>query len=649
MLRRLAEALSLIAIIALGSARAQSALTPPRQERLRRPSVNSQEAGRLTLSDSLRVSKTRLVVSGARPALFLSKPRLPVGAPAQRVARVAERAVEQRASPERRAEGPARIAPAPNSTRITQTDTKVPATPPPAGRAAPPGDSATRLTPLINGAVAWARVSYLSGTSVYIDAGTKQGIKVGTSLEVVRGSAVVAELVAEYVSSNRASCRVLRSTQSVAVGDSARYEAGGIAPTVIAAKASGAMSSTDAASARRSKGRPVRGRLGVRYLRSDPGLGSASVLIRPAFDVRLDGHQMNGTPIGLTLDVRAHQDRRATAEKASVTRVYQGAVDLTTNSGTRLVVGRQFSSGLSSIGIFDGVTLDIDRSRWGAGVLGGSQPEATTFGLSSAIREYGAYVQLHNERNAAPVWSTTFGAIGSYAHGEIDREFAYLATTFTSQRLSWYAAQELDVNRGWKSDAEESSVVPTSTFAMLRLGVTQDFHLNVGYDSRRSVRLYRDFLTPEIEFDDSFRKGMWGGASLTALEKIRVSADARRSSGGSAGAAQSYTGTLSVSRLTPMQLGFRTRATTYDGDVTRGSLASGSLEFTPFGALHIEGTSGIRRDRNIADSLSRAPIRWNEVSADAGLGRSIYILLSAYRESGGTRTSQAYVAISYRF
>jgi hypothetical protein len=128
-----------------------------------------------------------------------------------------------------------------------------------------------------------------------------------------------------------------------------------------------------------------------------------------------------------------------------------------------------------------------------------------------------------------------------------------------------------------------------------------------------------------------------------------VSADARRSSGGNAGSAQSYTGTFSVSRLTPVQLGFRTRATAYDGDVTRGTLASGSVEFTPFGALHIEGTTGIRRDQTPADSLARAPVRWNEVSADAGLGRSIYILLSAYRESGGTRTSQAYVAISYRF
>lgn len=625
MLRRVVAVCGLIVVTALGTAQAQSALTPPKQERLRRPTVNSQDVGRLSLSDSLRVPKPRLI-GASRPATFIAVRRIP---PARLTPRRTVASVTPSVAPPARA-----VAQAPRAAAAPTLTERV--------------ESTVRQATMPNAAVAWARISYLSGSSVYLDAGTKHGLKVGTHLDVMRGPSLVAELVVEYVSSSRSSCRVVKSTQPIAVGDSARYEPTAPEPSMIAARVPA--SSVGTRSQRQSHARPVRGRIGIRYLRSDPGLGPAAVLIRPAFDVRVDGHQMNGTPIGLTLDVRAHQDRRASADNASVTRVYQGAVDVTTRSGTRLAVGRQFSTALSSIGIFDGVALDVNQRRWGVGAFGGSQPEATTFGLSSDVREYGAYVQLHNETNASPAWSTTLGAIGSYAHGEIDREFAYLASMFTSPRFSWYAAQELDVNRGWKSDAEEASVVPTSTFAMLRVGVTRDFQLNVGYDSRRSVRLYRDFLTPEIEFDDSFRQGAWGGASYSALGKIRVSADARRSSGGSAGSAQSYTGTFSVSRLTRLQLGFRGRATSYDGDVTRGSLASGSLEFTPFGSLHIEGTTGLRRDRTLADSLARPNIRWNEISADAGLGRSIYILLSAYRESGiGTRSSQAYVALSYRF
>ena len=599
-------ACSLACCLALGSARAQSALTPPRQERLRRPAVNSQEGGQVTLSDSVRPRRTKLIALVSRPVPHLTVPRIPI----------------PRAG-----------------TRVVST---------PVSR--PVADTGQRLTGNGRSRFAWTRVSYLSGGSVYLDAGTKQGLKVGTHLDVMRDTSFVAELVVEYVSSNRASCSVVRSILPVVVGDSARYPNTATTDTrTIAANALGAAAS-DAHVARRNSLLPVRGRIGVRYLRSDPGLGPASVLIRPAFDMRVDGHQMNGTPFGITLDVRAYRDRRATAT-GNVTRVYQGALEVSpARTGARVTLGRQYSAALTPIGIFDGISVDVDKSRWSGGLLAGSQPEPLRFGLSTAIKEYGAYVQLHNETNAAPVWSTTLGAIGSYAGGEIDREFAYVQSTLTSSRLSLYAAQEVDVNRGWKSDAESSAVVPTSTFAMLRLNVTSDFQLNVGYDGRRSVRLYRDFLTPEIEFDDSFRRGTWGGATVTALGHIRVSADARRSSGGAGGANESYTGSFSVHRLTPLQLGVRGRATSYAGDVARGSLVSAAVEATPIGSLHLEGTAGLRRDLTATDSSAHQNVRGHEVSADLGIGRSVYVLVSVYRENGvRVRSSQAYVALSYRF
>ena len=65
--------------------------------------------------------------------------------------------------------------------------------------------------------------------------------------------------------------------------------------------------------------------------------------------------------------------------------------------GARLSVGRQYSAALSSVSLFDGVTAELNRSRWGLGPFGGLQPDASTMGYSSDIREAGAYVQLHND------------------------------------------------------------------------------------------------------------------------------------------------------------------------------------------------------------------------------------------------------------
>jgi len=155
---------------------------------------------------------------------------------------------------------------------------------------------------------AWAHVTYISGASIYLDAGTRAGLKEGSRLEVVRGNAVIAELAVAYVSSTRSSCIVVTSSSAVAVGDSARFT-----PIVaVVAQAAREAAPTDSARARaevragaRASARPIRGRLGVRYLSlQQAGEGVTSTLTQPAFDIRLDGRNIGGTPFGLVVDVR---------------------------------------------------------------------------------------------------------------------------------------------------------------------------------------------------------------------------------------------------------------------------------------------------------------------------------------------------------
>jgi hypothetical protein len=174
--------------------------------------------------------------------------------------------------------------------------------------------------------------------------------------------------------------------------------------------------------------------------------------------------------------------------------------------------------------------------------------------------------------------------------------------------------------------------------------------LNAGFDNRRSVRLYRDRLTPEIEFDDSFRRGVWGGASLTLGSHLHASADARRSGGGSGDATESVTGIIGLSRVTALQFGFHARTTSYTGALAQGRLMAGSVDISPFSLFHLEAGGGARRDRRgfVADDGSA--VTWWEVNADVGVGRSVYLLTSLYRERGAdARSSQMYVALSYRF
>ena len=489
----------------------------------------------------------------------------------------------------------------------------------------------------------WATVTYLSGQSVYLDAGTARGLREGSRLEVVRAGNVIATLVVAFVSSTRASCTIERTTAPIVVGDSARF-----VPLLARRDSTGAAVTSPRSAT--SRARPLHGRLGVRYLTiSTPG--SAGDIRQPAVDARVEGTL--GGPVGVLFDVRAHRTRLTgpSSTPTGETRVYQAAVQVKGNDDPRrLIVGRQFAAAVSPIGLFDGVAADLNFRRWGVGALAGTQPDPLQFGYSTLIREYGAWMQLHNAPGTPGMWSFTTAAVGSYQGGEVNREFLYAQGVLVTRRMSVFASQELDFNRGWKTDAGEPSTSLTSTFATIRVSPVDAVALTGGFDNRRSVRLYRDWINPEVEFDDSFRRGIWGGASVTLAHHLYVDGDMRSSISGPAGRASSSSLSLGLLRLTRFQAGLRARATTYEGNALSGTLQTIGFELRPASPLRLELTSGRRRDSSPLAGATPEPLRWFGADADLAVGRSFYIMLSTqYEARGDERGRHSYAALSWRF
>jgi hypothetical protein len=74
------------------------------------------------------------------------------------------------------------------------------------------------------------------------------------------------------------------------------------------------------------------------------------------------------------------------------------------------------------------------------------------------------------------------------------------------------------------------------------------------------------------------------------------------------------------------------------------------VEVNPWSRFRLEASGGTRTDRRpVADTPTRA-LTWRGLDADFGLGRSLYVILSAYREQGDAgRSTQGYASISWRF
>lgn len=504
-------------------------------------------------------------------------------------------------------------------------------------------------------ALSTAVVTYISGETVYLDAGTSQGLREHATVDVIRASAAFATLEIQYVSSSRAAGRVTRGT-GVVVGDSVRFtpavDAPIAAPVTNAGSTAAASTSAATAAARpRSGPRPIQGRVGLRYMTLETGTGSLGHVRQPAVDLRLEGHRIEGSPFGLIVDARAHRQTAGNGRVESSTRAYQFLFEYQpTGAMPRVTVGRQIATVLSSLGYFDGLIAESDHQHWKFGVLGGTQPDYTTFMPSGAIREAGTWLQWHNAPGTHTLVQGTIGGVGSYGATSINREFALMSLYVVNPEASIYATQEIDVNRGWRKDAEHGrALTPTSTFATARVTVTHDLSVQAGYDSRRSVRLYRDFLTPDVAFDDALRRGYWGGASYYTPH-FSASADARTSDGSTIGRSQSNTAMIAFTRFTPLGLSVRGRGTMYDGPVVTGKLTSASLELYPRGRVRVETTVGRRNDSRASNGLATVRTSWMGVDADGGIGRSWYAMLSYYRETGNTnRLLQQYAGLSWRF
>jgi hypothetical protein len=504
-------------------------------------------------------------------------------------------------------------------------------------------------------------VTYISGQSVYVGAGRADGVREGTVLEILRASAVIATVRVAFLASHSASGEIDSRTASPAVGDSARYH-----PVADAATIATTPDSASAYTGERSRAmpwrRPIRGHVGVRYLTiTQPNVTGSPSLTQPSADVYLQATQIGGTPISTVIDGRGRRTIGAQSANAfdDRTLVYQASISLDhQGSGTRLSIGRQYSAALSSVSLFDGVTAELSRAWWGVGGFGGMEPDASTMNYSSEIRDAGGYVQFHSPPDGATPWSLTTGAISSRDFGQINREFGFAQLTATTSAVSLFATQEVDLNRGWKRTAGEPAVSPTSTFATVLVRASDALSFQAGVDNRRNVRLYRDFVSPETEFDDAFREGFWGGASYSFPQRIRISGDARMSRGGIAGDASYYTGSASVGPFTPVGVEGRLRSTSFRTQSAAGWLHVGSVAISPVEVLRIEFEGGLRTE-HLVDSIATtsaatlvplSDAQWIGATVDISLGRWWYLLLSGTRDGSGLdQTNQVYGSLVFRF
>ncbi len=507
---------------------------------------------------------------------------------------------------------------------------------------------------------ATARITYIAGSSVYLDAGRQEGLHEGDLVEVARDGRTIATLKVAYLSDHRASCTIVDAATPPAIGDVARYVvstpaggAGGAGRTGTPPAAAGP-APKPAAPRDRFSGLGLHGRAGIRYVALRDRGNADNGYTQPSLDLRVDGYGIGGGDFDVNVDVRARQTYRnwPGSEDQRLSRVYRLATTYhLQDTRQRITVGRQFAPNLEAVSIFDGVLYETDGERWGAGLLGGTQPDPADFRVDGTVREYGGYYLVHSTPLDARQWAVTLGLIDSYAGGAVNREWLYLQGRYRGPRLSGFLTQEIDYNRSWKvSEVGESTVSPTSTFASLHVIASDRVTLYAGYDNRRSVRLWLDRVTPATVFDDTHRQGGWAGASLRLGDHFRVGGDGRVSTGGPSGRADGYSANLGWDGIGSAQVAFDLRLTRYGNEHSDGWLQTLTGGWDLGRNVRMEIATGRVEETDRSDPVLDRTDDWYGLDVEIMLERRWFLILSGERYTGTFQDNdQAYVAVTCRF
>lgn len=463
--------------------------------------------------------------------------------------------------------------------------------------------------------LAWAAdatITYVTSRTLYVDAGTDAGLVVGAEVEIVRAGEVIGGATVREASARRAACAWVSGEEPPVVGDVVRFD-------VVASPEPAADPDASWWAAR-----GLRGRVGLQsvHLRDRSGVGQD--FDRPALDLRLRGENVAGSGIGIEADVRARHTSVGDVDR-SVARTYRlNASGGRRDAGWSWTAGRQFAPSIRAIHLFDGARVRYARGDWSFGALAGTQPDPEDLAPSGDLVEGGVYATL---RSTAPErrWSVTTAAIASYESGTVDREFLSLQGLWSNDRVVARVDQELDLNRGWKRDAGESLLGVTSTNLIVRVRLDRRWSVNAGLDNRRRVRRIRDRETPQTEFDDAYRRGVWAGLDVRRVQDFDFGLRLQTRGGATTSSADAATFTAGYRPrwIRGARLGSRT--TVYRNELVEGWLQSVRVHARATPRVDVGVFGGIRHEAGRSNDLMDGDDPWFGADVDVDLARDLWL------------------------
>ena len=384
-------------------------------------------------------------------------------------------------------------------------------------------------------------IKYLSQQSIYINLGSKQGLRVGDTLVVKRKQRTIGKIVVENVANYSSACKKILGDARLQKGDAVEIY---IPLNEQQKKASAPIKSELSKSAppatyqrkvykkqRAKKNNVLSGNIGLQTIWLNDQSGSNLGYKQFGLKSKIKIKRFLSLPLEFQMRWRSrnhHRDRFVSGVVGGNSwthRVQEFSLQYKNgDSPYAFEFGRILSNEVRGLGYIDGAALSYKfYGPWRFGFVGGMEPGIQNSAVQTNEQKFGTFLSFEKGGYRTQRLESTVAFSGSYHNASVSREFVYLQNSFNmGSKFSVYQTVEFDLNRGWKG-RNSALLQLTNFFLSTNYSPAEFLTLNVSYDSRKAVRMYETRSIPDSLFDETTRQGFHSGLTLRLSRNVRFS------------------------------------------------------------------------------------------------------------------------------
>ncbi len=365
-------------------------------------------------------------------------------------------------------------------------------------------------------------VKYLSADHAYLDAGSVDGLMVGSTITLTRDGDPITILRVEFVSEHSASCLLDPEGPEILTGDVGTF-------TAALTESSGPEPTTPVqVRERATRTRPVRstadsprlsGSVALQWEHNDDTSDADLDFDQPGlrYNLRVD-HLARGFTLrargSLRRDLRSRSYGPVSREEWRNRILEVSLSRLTDDDAWQMAFGRVGSRVTASVGPFDGAMVNRSMGGgWRLGVFSGLLPDWENAAQWTDDRVNGIVAHLQRGDRATGRLDMSIAGVSRHRDGAIDRDYLAMSGTWRRDRISLTNTAQIDWNRGWRGEATNSTLNLSNIMLSARYRPDDRWRLSVTFDDREVVRTWSNHTLPDSLFESAGRRGLRAGAT----------------------------------------------------------------------------------------------------------------------------------------